>query len=136
TPVHVSCSMRGKTSYSAKSMKTLMSTALICSPSSLPTAPSETVFPCSQPAETGVLRSTSDKNVFGKRELQLVPHHNESADRRKTGMTEIYIELGGKKAIVWSLEWLGWCRIRTSEAAAVQALIETEVRYQLIAQRA
>jgi len=51
-------------------------------------------------------------------------------------MTEIYIELGGKKAIVWSLEWLGWCRIRTSEAAAVQALIETEVRYQLIAQRA
>ncbi len=51
-------------------------------------------------------------------------------------MTEIYIELGGKKAIAWSLEWPGWCRIRTSEAAAVQALIETEVRYRLIAQRA
>ena len=51
-------------------------------------------------------------------------------------MTEIYIELGGKKAIAWSLEWPGWCRIRTSEAAAVQALIETEVRYLLIAQRA
>src|SRR6266702_3024449 len=61
---------------------------------------------------------------------------NESADRRKTGMTEIYIELGGKKAIAWSLEWPGWCRIRTSEAAAVQALIETEVRYRVIAQRA
>src|SRR5436305_12345079 len=54
----------------------------------------------------------------------------------KRGMTEIYIELGSKKAIAWSLEWPGWCRIRTSEAAAVQALIETEVRYRLIAQRA
>src|SRR5438270_5807275 len=53
----------------------------------------------------------------------------------KRGMTEIYIELGGKKAIAWSLEWPGWCRIRTSEAAAVQALIETETRYRLIAQR-
>lgn len=51
-------------------------------------------------------------------------------------MTDIYIELGGKKAIAWSLEWPGWCRIRTSEAAAVQALIETETRYRLIAQRA
>jgi hypothetical protein len=51
-------------------------------------------------------------------------------------MTEIYLELSGKKAIAWSLEWPGWCRIRTSEAAAVQALIETEARYLLIAQRA
>ncbi len=51
-------------------------------------------------------------------------------------MTDIYIELGGKKAIAWSLEWPGWCRIRASEEAAVQALIETEARYRLIAQRA
>lgn len=51
-------------------------------------------------------------------------------------MSDIYIELGGKKAIAWSLEWPGWCRIRTSEAAAIQALIETEVRYSQIAQRA
>src|SRR5579859_2294133 len=51
-------------------------------------------------------------------------------------MTDIHVELGGKKAIAWSLEWPGWCRIRTSEAAAVQALIETEARYRLIAQRA
>ena len=51
-------------------------------------------------------------------------------------MTDIYIELAGKKAIVWSLEWPGWCRIRASEEAAVQALIDTEVRYQLIARRA
>jgi len=51
-------------------------------------------------------------------------------------MTDIYIELAGKKAIAWSLEWPGWCRIRTSEAAAVQALIEIQARYQLIAQRA
>ena len=51
-------------------------------------------------------------------------------------MTDIYIELGGKKAIGWSLEWPGWCRIRTSEEAAVQALIDTEGRYQQIAQKA
>ena len=51
-------------------------------------------------------------------------------------MTDIYVELGGKKAIAWSLEWPGWCRIRASEEAAVQALIDYEVRYQLIAQRA
>ena len=51
-------------------------------------------------------------------------------------MTDIYVELGGKKAIAWSLEWPGWCRIRASEAEAVQALIDYEVRYQLIAQRA
>jgi len=46
-------------------------------------------------------------------------------------MTDIYVELGGKKALAWSLEWPGWCRIRTSEAAVV----ETEPRYRLIAQR-
>ena len=51
-------------------------------------------------------------------------------------MTDIYVELGGKKAIAWSLEWPGWCRIRTSEEAAVQALIDYEARYRLIAQRA
>ncbi|MGZ3622105.1 MAG: hypothetical protein ACXVDN_07465 [Ktedonobacteraceae bacterium] len=51
-------------------------------------------------------------------------------------MTDIYIELGEKKAIVWSLEWPGWCRIRASEAASVQALIDYESRYRLIAQRA
>jgi hypothetical protein len=51
-------------------------------------------------------------------------------------MTAIYVELGGKKAIAWSLEWPGWCRIRTSEEAAVQALIDTKARYRLIAQRA
>jgi hypothetical protein len=51
-------------------------------------------------------------------------------------MTDIYLELAGKKAIAWSLEWPGWCRIRTSEEAAIQALIDTEARYRLIAQRA
>src|SRR5438132_1592785 len=54
----------------------------------------------------------------------------------KRGMTDIYVELGGKKAIAWSLEWPGWCRIRASEEAAVQALIDYEARYRLIAQRA
>ncbi len=51
-------------------------------------------------------------------------------------MTEIYMELGGKKAIAWSLEWPGWCCIRKSEEEAVQALIDTDARYRLIAQRA
>jgi hypothetical protein len=51
-------------------------------------------------------------------------------------MTDIYVELGGKKAIAWSLEWPGWCRIRTSEEAALQALTDTAPRYGLIAQRA
>jgi len=54
----------------------------------------------------------------------------------ETGMTDLYVELGGKKAIAWSLEWPGWCRIRRSEQEAVQALIETEARYRVIAQRA
>ena len=51
-------------------------------------------------------------------------------------MTAIYVELGGKKAIAWSLEWPGWCRISKSEGEAVQALINTEARYRVIAQRA
>src|SRR5262249_52863643 len=51
-------------------------------------------------------------------------------------MTDIYVELAEKKAIAWSLSWPGWCRIRRSEQEAVQALIETEARYRLIAQRA
>ncbi len=51
-------------------------------------------------------------------------------------MTEIYVELAGKKAVAWSLEWPGWCRIRTSEEAALQALKDTQERYRLIAQRA
>ena len=51
-------------------------------------------------------------------------------------MTNLYIELGGKKAIAWSLEWPGWCRIRKNEQEAVQALIESEARYRIIAQRA
>ncbi len=51
-------------------------------------------------------------------------------------MTGIYVELGGKKAIAWSLEWPGWCRIRATEAQAMQALIETADRYRRIAERA
>lgn len=51
-------------------------------------------------------------------------------------MTDIYIELSGKKAIAWSLDWPGWCRIRPSEEAAIQALIDYTPRYRLIAQRA
>ncbi len=51
-------------------------------------------------------------------------------------MTDVYVELAGKKAVAWSLEWPGWCRIRPSEAAVVQALRESAPRYRLVAQRA
>lgn len=51
-------------------------------------------------------------------------------------MADLYVELAGKKAIAWSLEWPGWCRIRRSEQEAVQALSEYEARYRDIAQRA
>ncbi|HLH63234.1 MAG TPA: hypothetical protein VKV20_16250 [Ktedonobacteraceae bacterium] len=51
-------------------------------------------------------------------------------------MTDIYLELAPKKAIAWSLEWPGWCRIRPNENAAIQALIDTAPRYRRIAQRA
>ena len=51
-------------------------------------------------------------------------------------MADVYVELSGKKAIAWSLEWPGWCRIRSSEEAALQALRDTEARYRLVAQRA
>jgi hypothetical protein len=51
-------------------------------------------------------------------------------------MTDIYIEAGKKKAVAWSLEWPGWCRIRRNEMEVVQALIDYEERYRLIAQRA
>jgi hypothetical protein len=51
-------------------------------------------------------------------------------------MTDIYLELAGKKAIAWSLEWPGWCRVRASEEAAIQALIDYEGRYRAVARRA
>lgn len=51
-------------------------------------------------------------------------------------MTDIYLELAGKKAVAWSLEWPGWCRIRANEQEVIQALIDAEPRYRLIAQRA
>src|SRR2546430_11217733 len=54
----------------------------------------------------------------------------------KRGMIDIYVERGSKKAIAWSLEWPGWCRIRKSEAGGVQALVDTQGRYGRIAQRA
>src|SRR5436305_1863864 len=71
------------------------------------------------------------------RTAQAPPHHiraapvptREAFRLEKRDMTNIYIELGGKKAIAWSLEWPGWCRIRTSEEAVVQVLIDYEDRY-------
>lgn len=59
-----------------------------------------------------------------------------STKEERLHMTDVYLELAGKKAVAWSLEWPGWCRIRSSEVEAIQALIEVEPRYRLIAQRA
>jgi hypothetical protein len=51
-------------------------------------------------------------------------------------MAAIYLEVTDKKVVAWSLEWPGWCRIRTREEAALQALVDTEARYRMIAERA
>src|SRR5258708_36575926 len=56
--------------------------------------------------------------------------------KEKRGMTDIYIELGGKKVIAWSLDWPGWCRIRTGEAAALRGVIDRHARYRPSAQLA
>ncbi len=50
--------------------------------------------------------------------------------------TPIYLELAGKKAIAWSLDWPGWCRIRASEEAVLEAMRETTPRCRMIVQRA
>ena len=51
-------------------------------------------------------------------------------------MTDIYLEVGKKKIFACALEWPGWCRFGKSEAEAQQALIDSELRYRVIAQRA
>jgi hypothetical protein len=51
-------------------------------------------------------------------------------------MTDIYLERGAKKSIVSSLEWPGWCGFGKSEGQAIQAFINMEARYRVIAQRA
>jgi hypothetical protein len=51
-------------------------------------------------------------------------------------MTDIYLELAGKKAVAWSLEWPGWCRIRASEAEVLRAMSDTAPRYEVVAERA
>jgi hypothetical protein len=51
-------------------------------------------------------------------------------------LTGIYLEQGGKKTVAWSLEWPGWCRIRASDEAALDALRQSEPRYRVIAERA
>src|SRR5260370_16954438 len=56
--------------------------------------------------------------------------------KEKRGMTDIYIELGGKKVIAWSLEWPGWCRIPTAHEPPFQPLTATDPPYRLTAQLA
>ena len=51
-------------------------------------------------------------------------------------MTAIYLERGATKIVACSLEWPGWCGFGKTEAEAVQALINSAPRYQVIAQRA
>jgi hypothetical protein len=51
-------------------------------------------------------------------------------------MTNIYLEVSEKKTIACSLEWPGWCRSGKTEAEAVETLIDSEIRYRVIAHRA
>ncbi len=44
-------------------------------------------------------------------------------------MTDIYLELGSKKVVASAVDWPGWCRIGSSEDAAVQLLLDYAPRY-------
>jgi hypothetical protein len=58
------------------------------------------------------------------------------SEQREKVMTDIYLEVGAKKIFACVLEWPGWCRFGKSEAEAQQALIDSQPRYRVIAQRA
>lgn len=51
-------------------------------------------------------------------------------------MADIYLERGVKKIGAGALAWPGWYRFGKTSADAIQALIDVESRYRVIAQRA
>jgi hypothetical protein len=42
---------------------------------------------------------------------------------------EVYLEVGKKRTFAGAIDWPGWCRIGRDEAAALQALAESGLRY-------
>jgi hypothetical protein len=50
--------------------------------------------------------------------------------------TPAYLELGDKRVFACALDWPGWCRSGTTEAAALEALVAYVPRYALVAKRA
>ncbi|GAA0410127.1 hypothetical protein Acor_35650 [Acrocarpospora corrugata] len=51
-------------------------------------------------------------------------------------MNHLYLENGPKKVFACSIDWPGWCRIGNSEDLAIEAFLEYEPRYRVIAERA
>ncbi|GCE21039.1 hypothetical protein [Dictyobacter kobayashii] len=51
-------------------------------------------------------------------------------------MTPIYLEVGEKKVFACSYVWPGWSRCGKTEADAIQALLDSAARYELIVRRA
>lgn len=51
-------------------------------------------------------------------------------------MIDVYLEIGGKRAIASAVGWPGWARGARDEAGALQALLEYAPRYARVAKRA
>jgi hypothetical protein len=51
-------------------------------------------------------------------------------------MVEIYLEIGKTKIVACARAWPGWCRFGKTEQQAIESLLNTTSRYQLIAERA
>ena len=47
---------------------------------------------------------------------------------------DVYLEVGSKRTFAGAVEWAGWCRSGRDEAAALQALLGSGVRYQGVLQ--
>src|SRR4051812_5524137 len=45
------------------------------------------------------------------------------------GAIEVYLEVGEKRTFAGALDWPGWCRRGSDEAAALQALVDHGPRY-------
>jgi len=69
---------------------------------------------------------TYGSNLHGQRAKKTLVKTMES--------TDIYLEIGQKKAIAVAVEWPGWCRIGKEEGLAVQTLLDCAPRYAKIPQ--
>ena len=58
------------------------------------------------------------------------------ADSKRSGPTQVYLELGSKKVFACALDWPGWCRSGKNEEAALEALAAYADRYAEVAKEA